>query len=129
MWNNLGYVNEEGMFVTPDNFSLKLPSMQLECIKEKEFIGKDLVLGIRPEELYSDSIHLNNKENVLDVDVDFSELLGATTNVHFKINDCRITASIAGAIDCHLGDIFKVYFDLAKCHLFDPETTSCLTKI
>ncbi|MCR5231822.1 MAG: sn-glycerol-3-phosphate ABC transporter ATP-binding protein UgpC [Acholeplasmatales bacterium] len=124
-----GYINEEGIFVTQDGFNLVVPKKQFDSIKEQEFVGKDIILGVRPEELYSDNEHLNNEENVLEVKVDVSELLGATTNVHFFINDCKITASIAGAPKLHGGDTFKVYFDLTKCHIFDPETTKCLTTI
>lgn len=124
-----GKLNEDGTFVTLDGYNFVIPKKKFDIVKEKEFIGKELILGIRPEEIYTDIKHLNQKENVYDVKIIYSELLGATTNAHFDISESRITASIPGAPNLHSGDILKVFFDLTKCHLFDPESTNCLTII
>ncbi len=49
-------------------------------------IEKDVVLGIRPEDIHDDQVVMKAYPNaVLDVVVDVAELLGAETNIYTQI--------------------------------------------
>ncbi len=90
------------------------------------FVGKPVVLGIRPE-----AVHITErpkaKEQVLGgfpALVDVVEAMGAETNLHLETGAhaivCRSDASLVPA---EAGRRMYFRIDLSKTHLFDPVTT------
>ena len=122
-----GMVSEEGVFTTPDGHKLYVPQSKLEAIKKDGLIGKDIIFGIRPEDIYDDEDHIQASKNVVTINVDVAELLGATTNIHFDMNNSHVCAAVAARADIHIGDTLKLAIDMEKCHFFDPETQLCVT--
>jgi len=122
-----GVVTEKKQFVTPDGHSLNIPAKKYEMVKNAGLVGKNITLGIRPEDFYDDADHIANSNNVLDIDVEVAELLGATTNLHFEINESSVCAAITARADIKIGDKCKLAVDMEKCHFFDPESELCVT--
>ena len=122
-----GVVTEEGTFVTPDGHKLYVPQSKLEAVKKDGLVGKDIIFGIRPEDIYDDADIISASKNVVNITVDVAELLGATTNVHFDMNNSHVCAAVAARADIHIGDSLKLAIDMEKCHFFDPETQLCVT--
>ena len=122
-----GEVDEKGVFRTPDGHKLNVPKSKLEALKKEGLIGKDVIFGIRPEDIYDDEDHISESKNVVKITVDVAELLGATTNVHFDMNGSHVCAAVAARADIHIGDSLKLAIDMEKCHFFDPETQLCVT--
>ena len=122
-----GVVDAEGVFSTPDGHKLYVPAHRLEAIKADGLIGKDIIFGIRPEDMYDDEDHISTSKNVVEITVDVAELLGATTNVHFDMNESHVCAAVAARADIKIGDKLKLAVDMEKCHFFDPETQLCVT--
>ncbi len=123
-----GYCDENGVFTTPNNdCKLILPEKQLNSIKDNGLVDKKIILGIRPEHIYDDEDHIQKFANdVLEINVDVSELLGASTNIYFTINESNICAVVPPRIDLKIGSTLKLAFDMSKCHVFDAETEKCL---
>ena len=122
-----GMISEDGVFTTPDGHKLYVPQAKLEAVKKDGLIGKDIIFGIRPEDIYDDEDHIAASKNVVEVTVDVAELLGATTNVHFDMNESHVCAAVAARADIKIGDKLKLAIDMEKCHFFDPETQLCVT--
>ena len=122
-----GVVSEDGVFTTPDGHKLFVPQAKLEAVKKDGLIGKDIIFGIRPEDIYDDEDHIQASKNVVNITVDVAELLGATTNIHFDMNNSHVCAAVAARADIHIGDSLKLAIDMEKCHFFDPETQLCVT--
>ena len=122
-----GMVSEDGVFTTPDGHKLFVPQAKLEAVKKDGLIGKDIIFGIRPEDIYDDEDHIQASKNVVNITVDVAELLGATTNIHFDMNNSHVCAAVAARADIHIGDTLKLANDMEKCHFFDPETQLCVT--
>ena len=122
-----GMVSEDGVFTTPDGHKLFVPQAKLEAVKKDGLIGKDIIFGIRPEDIYDDEDHIQASKNVVNITVDVAELLGATTNIHFDMNNSHVCAAVAARADIHIGDTLKLAIDMEKCHFFDPETQLCVT--
>ena len=122
-----GVVSEDGVFTTPDGHKLYVPQAKLEAVKKDGLIGKDIIFGIRPEDIYDDEDHIQASKNVVNITVDVAELLGATTNIHFDMNNSHVCAAVAARADIHIGDSLKLAIDMEKCHFFDPETQLCVT--
>ncbi len=88
----------------------------------REYIGKTVVLGIRPEDLY-----LTDKEsyNFAPVDIHYYEMLGSETVLYTTMNgrteDIIISTRDKNAIDRE--DSIYLSININRVHLFDKETT------
>lgn len=60
-----GRIDEEGYFVANDGKRFYIPKSKLDIVKANEFIGKDIILGIRPEDIHDDNIVIETYPNQL----------------------------------------------------------------
>ena len=101
---------------------LALPASKVNAAV-KEHIGKQVVFGIRPEDIHDEESFISAFPNaVIQVEVDFSELMGAETYLYLLADDNKFTARVNPRSTAKFGDTIKVAFDMEKLHLFDPET-------
>ena len=99
-----------------------------EIVKKNNLFEKNIVLGIRPEHIYDTKEFLDqHPEWALEVKVDISELLGASTNLSAFVSGKRITAAVSPRTDLSIGDNVVIGFDMNRCHLFDAETQMSYT--
>ena len=83
------------------------------------YYGKELVLGVRPEDVKADG-------NIL-LRVSDNENLGMNTLVHGVMGDGnRLTAKLKGWTDYRNGDTVRVSF--GRKHFFDKDTTDAIRK-
>jgi multiple sugar transport system ATP-binding protein len=122
-----GNLDENGVFTTPDGHRLTVPAKKVEMVKAAGLINKDVIFGIRPEDIYDDEDHLLASDNNVNITVDVAELLGATTNIHFEMNGSHVCAAVSARADVRIGDKLKLAIDVNKCHFFDPKTELCVT--
>ena len=118
-----GTVNAEGVFTTLDNQTVVIPEAKLALLKENDYVGKEVILGIRPEEIHDDAKSLEAcADSVIEVAVDVAELLGAETNIYATVGNDSIIASVPARDDLKVGSKVKLAFDMEHCHVFDVET-------
>jgi multiple sugar transport system ATP-binding protein len=86
------------------------------------YVGRDVVLGIRPEgfsRLAGDA--------TIDVDVSLAEPLGAETIVHFDSGEAEdIKARLDGQTRVAAGERLPLAVDLDQLHFFDPDTQAAI---
>jgi multiple sugar transport system ATP-binding protein len=117
-----GRVSKEGIF-TSGKHTLELPQDKFEIVKYHKMIEKDIVLGIRPEDIHDDLVVKKAYPNAtLDLVVDVAELLGAETNIYTLVHESNICASVDARTNIHIGDKIQLTLDMNKVHFFDPET-------
>lgn len=117
-----GTINEEGYFLV-DDYKIKVPEGKLEIVKINDMIEKDIVLGIRPEDIHDDEIVFKAyPEAVIEIEVDVAELLGAETHIYTTIAGHEVSASVDARYDIKLGQKIELVMDMNKCHFFDPES-------
>ncbi|WP_043588355.1 ABC transporter ATP-binding protein [Geminisphaera colitermitum] len=81
---------------------------------------KDVVLGIRPENIHE---HPHTPENVpLQAAIDLAEPMGAETNVYLKTATSDLIARLHTERLFNSGEQLTVHLNLAKAHLFDAAT-------
>ena len=106
---------------------IEIPEGKPKMLKEKGYEDKDLVFGIRPEDIHSEEAFLETWPNsVVESTVVVSELLGSTIQLYQKVDGTEFVA-IVNARDYHTpGDKVKMGFDVNKAHFFDKDTTNAI---
>jgi len=123
-----GVVQEDGYFYC-ENLKLRLPEPKFKLMKDKNYVDRPIVFGIRPEDIHDELIALEtHKDSLGDLDVDVAELLGSETNIHISVGKTNIIAKVNARSDIHIGDKIKLAFNMNKCHFFDPENELRITK-
>ncbi|MFA4647052.1 ABC transporter ATP-binding protein [Pyrococcus kukulkanii] len=117
-----GTVREDG-FIDFGKFKLKLLPDQLEVLQEANMIGKDVIFGIRAEDIY-DAMFAQIKipgENMARAKVDIVENLGGEKVVHLRIGEITFQAKFTGESKVKEGQEIDVVFDMKRAHIFKKE--------
>ena len=119
-----GTIDKSGKFTSlKGNQSVMIPEGKMKTVVEKDYVGKPVILGIRPEDIHDDEIVLETyKDSTVEVQVDIAELLGAETNIYASVGDDSIIASVPARNDLEKGSMVRLAFDMNHCHLFDKDT-------
>ena len=119
-----GTIDEKGVFTTlGGNYKVSVPAGKVEVLKEKGYIGKEVILGIRPEDIHDEEVDFEAyPDAIVELTVDVSELLGADTNIYATMGGYPVTASVDARDDLVIGSKVKLALDMNKCHFFDAET-------
>jgi multiple sugar transport system ATP-binding protein len=117
----------DGFVADAGSFQVELPRAMAEQIKPQ--VGKDCVLGIRPEDIYDKSLEGLVKPtagNVVKVGVDVVEPLGNDVEMYLTVGDQQMIAMIDNKTKARSGDQIDVIFDMEKSHLFDKGTEAAV---
>ncbi len=119
-----GDIND--MYVDTGAFRLRLHEGLIA--KVKEHLGKQVVLGVRPEDVHNpDFVPVGVKGARVNARVELTEMMGSEIFVYFVTGEDR---NFIGRIDprAHysLGDEVEVFFNLDSVHLFDQTTEQSL---
>lgn len=110
-------------FILGEN-KIKIPEGKIRNLKEKGYVGKELILGVRPEDIHDEGIMLDSyAESTLHFEVDVFEMLGSETIIYSKkIADQTVIARINSRTTVHVGDKIELALDMNKVHFFDMDT-------
>ena len=108
-----------------DNMVVAFPDIKAKQLADKAYIGKKVLLGIRPEH-----VKPNNKGE-LDVYVDVVEHLGDETIVYTKMEGRKDQFIIKTPFNSglHANEQLKVDFDMNHAYLFDAVTHKAIMGI
>ena len=98
-----------------------IPVAKAKVLKDKGYVGKTVVMGIRPEDV-SDSAN-----GAMSSVVKVYELLGAEVFLYFDVNGTQITARVDPRTTAKTGDPIRFDFDMDKAHFFDKESELVIT--
>jgi multiple sugar transport system ATP-binding protein len=91
----------------------------LQTIASK-YVDKDIIFGIRPENISNEL--KDGSSTPISLTVDIAEPMGSESIVYMKVGKGNLIARIPGEHVYHLGEQVTVQLDLDKVTLFDPET-------
>ena len=134
--------DSKDIFFCFDGNELKLPAEKNADGQLDEYIGKEVIVGIRPECIHDDPSHLGMfPESCIDVDVDVTELMGAEIYLYLNSFDkviedgsnksipkepTKITARVSSRSTSRSGDKIQVAIDMSRVHVFDKDTERCI---
>ncbi len=91
--------------------------------KVKDYIGKEVTFGIRPENIYDTATYSKaNPNNTVHSTVRVYEMLGAEVFVYVTVEGVDVTVREAPGTVVKPGDEMDLSFDVEKIHIFDKET-------
>lgn len=103
--------------------SIPLNEEHSKIIKEKGYIGKEVIMGIRPENIDDNPEFIEKHSNaIINANVVVTELMGAETYLYLSKGKANFTAKVDGSSKARLGDTIKIAFNNDKIHVFDKET-------
>ena len=108
--------------------SIKVPSDKANAPELQEYIGQEVVAGLRPEAIHDEPSQLaNNPDSQLDAYVDVTELMGAETYLYMNCEGQDINARVSPTNTAKPGDKIKIALAAEKIHLFDKDTEIVIT--
>ena len=122
-----GKITEDGYFICGDHkvgeHKIKIPANKFKMLEDQHYIEKDIILGIRPEDVHDENVVSNTyPEAKVKLTVDVSELLGSETLIYVTMSGQPLVAKVNARVDVHMRDEIELTFDMNKCHFFDPNT-------
>ena len=113
----------EDIFLTFGEHIIKLPEGKAKKLEGTDYIGKDVVMGIRPESMHDEAVFLESMpDSIVNAKVEVVEMLGSETLLHMFIDDISCTARVNPRTKTRSGDTVKIAIDTNRVHIFDKET-------
>ena len=109
-----------------DKYHVPVPESKVNADLDN-YVGKEVVLGIRPEHVHDEPEEIAKAECLLKANVDVTELMGAEIYLYVNINGTPITARVEPTSTANPGDDIEIAFDLSKIHIFDKDTEKTIT--
>ena len=114
---------QDGVITNGEGLKLTLPAGKRRVLEDKGYNGKELIFGIRPEDIQSEQIVLDtNPTWAVKAEVVVSELLGAETMLYSKVGGTEFISRV-DARDFHSpGEVIDLAFNMNKSHFFDMQS-------
>ena len=104
-------------------YDIVIPAAKAKVLKDGGYVGKTVVLGIRPEDIHDSQMFIEASPSApMTSTVKVYELLGAEVFLYFDVNGTQVTARVDPRTNSKTGDTIKFAFDMEKSHFFDKET-------
>ena len=102
---------------------IKLPEGKAKKLEGSEYMGKEVVMGIRPENVHDEAMYLETlSDSIVGAQVEVVEMLGSETLLYLVVGEIDFVARVNPRTKAKPGDSIKVAFETNKIHLFDKET-------
>src|SRR5690625_7586828 len=77
----------------------------MKVLREQDYIGKDVVLGIRPENIHDEPVFVDaNPGSTIDAEIDVAELMGSESYLYSKLADHDFVARVDSRTDISGGE-------------------------
>ncbi len=104
-------------------YKVKLPAEKNKDDRLVPYVGKEIIMGIRPEHVHNEEELLAiHTDGIVEADVEVTELMGAETYLYMNCEGQAINARVAPTNTARPGDKIKIAFETSKIHLFDKDT-------
>ena len=92
------------------------------------YAGREVILGIRPENIHDEEVFLTQfPDSLVNMTVDVVEAMGNETYLYMNADGRGFTARVSNRSTARPRDNIRVAFDAKRIHLFDKETERTIT--
>ena len=117
----------DDIYINGECFRVKVPAEK--TAKLKDYIGKEVVFGIRPEDIFDKNLSgtlTPNADNTVTAGVDVIEPMGPIVTAYLTCGDHSMIATIDAETQIVETENSEFVFDMSKAHLFDKKTEETL---
>ncbi len=109
-------------FVVNDEIKIELPSIFNKGMAEHS--GKEITMGIRPEDISFGSEYDDSEKQNIEVKIEVLEPMGNEVFTYFKINDNQIVARISPTAGIKINEKTTLFINTSKLYFFDESGMS-----
>jgi multiple sugar transport system ATP-binding protein len=103
------------------DFILDVPEDKAKVYRQH--LGKDVILGIRPEDTHdAEYCPPDITKSLVEARVDVTELLGREINVHLRSENVQFVGIFDPRTQARVGNTVAVAFNMNNMHVFDKQT-------
>jgi multiple sugar transport system ATP-binding protein len=121
-----GSLIEEGgdVFFVTHGAKVKFPGGRAHTLREKGYVGKEVIFGIRPEAVHDEPVFIEaSPDSVFDAKVEVAEHMGAEMYLYVSgFGEKWLTARVNARTHFAPGVQVQLALDMNKAHVFDKET-------
>lgn len=109
--------------------AIKIPKGKLQKFVSDSYIGKEVYMGVRPENIHDEEGFINaSPDSKIKVSVEIVELMGSETYLYLKTSgkEGNIIARVDPRSTARSGNTIEVAFDVNRLHFFDKDTEATI---
>lgn len=117
----------ENRITNQDGLDIAIPEGQAKILRDRGYLGKEVIFGIRPEDILDTNIAIEAyPEDTVTGEVVVSELLGPETMLYLKLGQTEYVARVSARDTFKAGDKVALTFNITKGHFFDLATEQAI---
>ncbi len=111
------------------DYEIELPEAKAKALIEGGYAGKEVTMGIRPEDLHATDTQVlaTNPSCEMHAEVNVYELLGSEVFLYFNFCGANVIARTEPDTKAQVGDNVGFVMDVDKIHVFDKDTEVTIT--
>ena len=120
-----GKARRSAVYATFGDNSIKVPGGKLQRFTCDSYIGREVYMGVRPENIHDESAFISaSPDSCMDVCVELVELMGSETYLYLSVSgkEENLVARVDPRSTSRGGDQIRVALDVNRLHFFDLET-------
>ncbi|HBW47477.1 TPA: glycerol-3-phosphate ABC transporter ATP-binding protein [bacterium] len=112
----------DSVMIKSNGFTLRATQDQAEAMRKKNFIGKKVIFGIRPEHIH-DKLFLPDAplDHAFNAIVDVVEPMGSETLAYLRVKENVAVVRLRGDAVPTVGTQIDLVCDMSQSHIFDAE--------
>ncbi|WP_342504855.1 sn-glycerol-3-phosphate ABC transporter ATP-binding protein UgpC [Sporosarcina sp. FSL K6-2383] len=113
----------EGDYFVMGDVKVLVPGGKLKVLRDQGYVGKEVILGIRPEDIHDEPLFIDSSpETKISVVVEVAELMGAEIIMYSKVDNQDFVARVDARFNVVAGQTADLAFNLTNAHFFDCDT-------
>ncbi|MEG2050872.1 MAG: sn-glycerol-3-phosphate ABC transporter ATP-binding protein UgpC [Oscillospiraceae bacterium] len=113
--------DDKKFYASFENYRVPLPLRMVESLES--YIGKDIVVGIRPEDLHSEKFYFEKDDsNKIELFATIAEMMGSEIYIYSRIKDKTVIAKVPSSCGAKANTNVELAIDIEKIHIFDKDT-------
>lgn len=114
------------VFLKAGDYRIPLTAEKGKKLIDGGYKGKQVVMGIRPEDVSDPATTRARNQAVVKGTVNVYELLGAEVYLYFDMCGTQMTARVSSSTTARENDVVDFVLDTDKIHVFDKETEKAI---
>ena len=124
-----GKINEKdgAIIIELSDVSLKVESTRAKQLREKGYLGKTVIMGIRPEDISVDNDYINeHQEDCFEGKAEVVEFIGSESYIHMVKDEKPFIVKAPGGTTLTNGVIGRFAYKMDKMHFFDIDSEEAI---